>query len=70
MKSTPRTAVVTGGGRGIGAAIAVALARTGVEVAVTARFRFLTAEEVAGVVTYLATDEAGAVNGQSLVVSN
>ena len=37
MKSMPRTAIVTGGGRGIGAAIAVALARTGVQVVVTAR---------------------------------
>jgi NAD(P)-dependent dehydrogenase (short-subunit alcohol dehydrogenase family) len=37
MQSVTRTAIVTGGGRGIGAAIAVALARRGVRVAVTAR---------------------------------
>jgi NAD(P)-dependent dehydrogenase (short-subunit alcohol dehydrogenase family) len=37
MKSVTRTAIVTGGGRGIGAAIAVALARKGIQVAVTAR---------------------------------
>ncbi len=37
MHSTTHTAIVTGGGRGIGAAIAVALARRGIQVAVTAR---------------------------------
>jgi NAD(P)-dependent dehydrogenase (short-subunit alcohol dehydrogenase family) len=37
MRPVTRTAIVTGGGRGIGAAIAVALARAGVQVAVTAR---------------------------------
>jgi NAD(P)-dependent dehydrogenase (short-subunit alcohol dehydrogenase family) len=37
MKSMTRTAVVTGGGRGIGAAIAIALARRGIQVAVSAR---------------------------------
>ena len=37
MQAVTRTAVVTGGGRGIGAAIAVALARKGIQVAVTAR---------------------------------
>jgi NAD(P)-dependent dehydrogenase (short-subunit alcohol dehydrogenase family) len=37
MKSLTRTAIVTGAGRGIGAAIAVALARRGIQVALTAR---------------------------------
>jgi NAD(P)-dependent dehydrogenase (short-subunit alcohol dehydrogenase family) len=37
MQPVTRTAIVTGGGRGIGAAIAVALARRGIQVAVTAR---------------------------------
>jgi NAD(P)-dependent dehydrogenase (short-subunit alcohol dehydrogenase family) len=37
MRGLTRTAIVTGGGRGIGAAIAVALARKGIQVAVTAR---------------------------------
>jgi 3-hydroxybutyrate dehydrogenase len=37
MESMTRTAIVTGAGRGIGAAIAVALARRGVRVALTAR---------------------------------
>ena len=37
MQSVTHTAVVTGGSRGIGAAIAVALARRGIQVAVTAR---------------------------------
>jgi 3-hydroxybutyrate dehydrogenase len=37
MQPVTHTAVVTGGGRGIGAAIAVALARRGIQVAVTAR---------------------------------
>jgi 3-hydroxybutyrate dehydrogenase len=37
MRATTRTAIVTGGGRGIGAAIALALARRGFQVAVTAR---------------------------------
>jgi NAD(P)-dependent dehydrogenase (short-subunit alcohol dehydrogenase family) len=37
MQVVTRTAIVTGGGRGIGAAIAVALARRGIRVAVTAR---------------------------------
>jgi 3-hydroxybutyrate dehydrogenase len=37
MRATTRTAIVTGGGRGIGAAIAVALARRGIQVVVTAR---------------------------------
>jgi NAD(P)-dependent dehydrogenase (short-subunit alcohol dehydrogenase family) len=37
MKTVTRTAIVTGGGRGIGAATAVALARRGIQVAVTAR---------------------------------
>jgi 3-hydroxybutyrate dehydrogenase len=37
MRAMTRTAIVTGGGRGIGAAIAVALARRGIQVAVTAR---------------------------------
>ena len=43
MKHVTRTAIVTGGGRGIGAAVAVALAREGVRVAITAR----TARELA-----------------------
>ena len=37
MKPVTHTAIVTGGGRGIGAAVAVALARKGIQVAVTAR---------------------------------
>src|SRR5437762_3135028 len=37
MQPVTHTAVVTGGGRGIGSAIAVALARRGIQVAVTAR---------------------------------
>jgi len=37
MKSVTRVAIVTGGGRGIGAAVAVVLARRGIKVAVTAR---------------------------------
>jgi len=37
MKPVTRTAIVTGGGRGIGAAIAVALARRGIQVAVISR---------------------------------
>jgi NAD(P)-dependent dehydrogenase (short-subunit alcohol dehydrogenase family) len=37
MQSVTRTAIVTGGGRGIGAAIAVSLAKRGIQVAVTAR---------------------------------
>jgi NAD(P)-dependent dehydrogenase (short-subunit alcohol dehydrogenase family) len=37
MQPVTHTAIVTGGGRGIGAAIAVALARRGIQVAVTAR---------------------------------
>jgi 3-hydroxybutyrate dehydrogenase len=37
MKPVTRTAIVTGGGRGIGAAIAIALARRGIKVAVAAR---------------------------------
>ena len=37
MQPATHTAIVTGGGRGIGAAIAVALARKGIQVAVTAR---------------------------------
>src|SRR3954464_6620911 len=37
MRTSTRTAIITGGGRGIGAATAVALARRGVQVAVTAR---------------------------------
>jgi NAD(P)-dependent dehydrogenase (short-subunit alcohol dehydrogenase family) len=48
-----RTAIVTGGGRGIGAAAAVALAKRGVQVAITARTsrelqRTVTAVEAAG----------------------
>jgi NAD(P)-dependent dehydrogenase (short-subunit alcohol dehydrogenase family) len=37
MQPMPHTAIVTGGGRGIGAGIAVALARRGIQVAVVAR---------------------------------
>jgi 3-hydroxybutyrate dehydrogenase len=37
MKPVTHTAIVTGAGRGIGAAIAVALARRGIQVALTAR---------------------------------
>jgi NAD(P)-dependent dehydrogenase (short-subunit alcohol dehydrogenase family) len=37
MKPVTHTAIVTGGGRGIGAAVAIALARKGIQVAVTAR---------------------------------
>jgi NAD(P)-dependent dehydrogenase (short-subunit alcohol dehydrogenase family) len=37
MQPVTRTAIVTGGGRGIGAAIAVALARRGIQVAVISR---------------------------------
>jgi NAD(P)-dependent dehydrogenase (short-subunit alcohol dehydrogenase family) len=37
MQPMPHTAIVTGGGRGIGAGIAMALARRGIQVAVVAR---------------------------------
>ena len=37
MQSVTHTAIVTGGGRGIGAAIAVGLAKRGIQVAVTSR---------------------------------
>lgn len=49
MKLSGRTALVTGGGRGIGRAIALALAREGARVAVTARTESELAEVVAAV---------------------
>ena len=44
-----RTALVTGGNRGLGRAFALALAQAGADVAVVARDEALTAEVVAGV---------------------
>ncbi|HWG46169.1 MAG TPA: SDR family NAD(P)-dependent oxidoreductase [Gemmataceae bacterium] len=52
-----RVALVTGGGRGIGRAIALALARAGARVAVTAR----TASEVEEVVATIAAEKGHAV---------
>src|SRR5688500_14603514 len=53
MQPMPHTAIVTGGGRGIGASIALALARKGIQVAVVARtakerHRTVNAVEAAG----------------------
>jgi NAD(P)-dependent dehydrogenase (short-subunit alcohol dehydrogenase family) len=60
MQSVTHTAVVTGGGRGIGAALAVALARRGVQVAVVSR----TARELQRTV-----NAVEAVGGKALAIA-
>lgn len=64
---TRRTAIVTGGGAGIGAATCLRLAREGLAVAVLGRSANV--HTVAAAIAYFALEDASYVTGQVLGVS-
>jgi NAD(P)-dependent dehydrogenase (short-subunit alcohol dehydrogenase family) len=83
LELTNKRAVVTGGSRGIGLAVAKALAAEGADVALLARDkaverrigasvgigRLVTAEEVATVVAFLASPKSVALHGDAITAS-